>query len=77
MTDHTRPEIGLHVVPDPDDDASLPPVDGTEDVDAVVEDDPLLARAQRIAELPLAERPAAFDSLNRALVSELQTLEEG
>lgn len=39
--------------------------------------DPLLARAERIAELPLRERPAAFDGLNRAVVAELQTLEEG
>lgn len=67
MTDHTRDEPGLHVVADPD--------EGPTHDDA--HDDPLLARAQRIAELPLAERPAAFDSLNRVLVSELQTLEEG
>lgn len=61
MNDPTPDERGLHVVPDPEDQT----------------DDPLLARAQRIAELPLDERPAAFDGLNRALVAELQTLEEG
>lgn len=72
MTDPTRDEPGLHVVPDPDEDVpdETTPHEGEHD-------DPLLARAQRIADLPLAERPAAFDGLNRALVSELQTLEEG
>lgn len=38
--------------------------------------DPLLVRAERIADLPLAERPQAFDALNRALVADLQALEE-
>lgn len=38
--------------------------------------DPLLARAEAVGDLPLAERPAAFDALNRALVEELQALEE-
>lgn len=82
MTDQPPDEPGLHVVPDPDDaTTSTPPVpeDVAADADAGhdASDDPLLARAQRIAELPLAERPAAFDGLNRALVAELQTLEEG
>ncbi len=65
---------GLHVVPDPDEVAG--PADRAL-TEAVETGDPLLARAQRIAELPLGERPAAFDGLNRALVAELQTLEEG
>ena len=59
--------------------ADAPPVDGPP-VDDATEDaprDPLLARAERIADLPLAERPAAFDGLNRAVVAELNTLEEG
>lgn len=90
MNDQTPDEPGLHVVPDPEDDAaaSAPPdaaadaadtagPDAVPGVDEEGQDDPLLARAQRIAELPLAERPAAFDGLNRALVAELQTLEEG
>ena len=38
--------------------------------------DPLLDRAERIAELPLDERPAAFEGLDRAVVAELQSLEE-
>lgn len=38
--------------------------------------DPLLTRAEQVAELPLDERPAAFDGLNRALVAELHALEE-
>lgn len=80
MTDPTSDEPGLHVVPDPDE-APPPPVpadvDPGADAGEDAADDPLLARAQRIAELPLAERPAAFDGLNRALVAELQTLEEG
>lgn len=38
--------------------------------------DPLLARAEAVGDLPLTERPAAFDALNRALVEELQALEE-
>lgn len=83
MTDETPAQSGLHVVPDPDDAATaLPPDDGTgggttDVADEHAEGDPLLARAQRVAELPLADRPAAFDGLNRALVAELQTLEEG
>lgn len=55
----------LHLVPEPAPDEE--PVDR----------DPLLARAERIADLPLAERPAAFDGLNRAVVAELNALEEG
>ncbi len=81
MTDPTSDEPGLHVVPDPDEAVSPPlpedVVDAEADAGEDASDDPLLARAQRIAELPLAERPAAFDGLNRALVAELQTLEEG
>ena len=38
--------------------------------------DPLLGRAEQIADLPLGERVAAFDGLNRAVVAELQSLEE-
>lgn len=60
-----------HPGPDP---AGTPgvPSDGAAD-EAV---DPLLARAEAVGDLPLAERPAAFDALNRALVEELQALEE-
>lgn len=82
MTGPTPDEPGLHVVPDPDD-AVVPPSSGNDPADPAevadedVHGDPLLTRAQRIAELPLDERPAAFDGLNRALVAELQTLEEG
>ena len=54
-----------------------PTGEDTTDAGADTEDrDPLLDRAERIAELPLAERPAAFDGLNRAVVAELQSLEE-
>jgi len=68
MTDETHDPDGpvLRVVHDTD--ADGPPEEAL---------DPLLARAERIAELPLRERPAAFDGLNRAVVAELQTLEEG
>jgi hypothetical protein len=58
-----------------DDDASTGAHDG--DTGGDEPRDPLLARAERIADLPLAERPAAFDGLNRAVVAELNTLEEG
>lgn len=60
-----------HSGPDP---AGTPdePSDGATDEAA----DPLLARAEAVGDLPLAERPAAFDALNRALVEELQALEE-
>lgn len=47
-----------------------------DDVREGEERDPLLERAERIADLPLGERPAAFDGLNRAVVAELQSLEE-
>lgn len=77
MTTGPSDDHVLHVVPDP---APDPDPDGSADPhppDEVEEGDPLLGRAQRIADLPLAERPAAFDGLNRAIVGELQTLEEG
>ena len=87
MTGDGHEDHGLHVVPDPDPDVpgeaagvNDPALDLTLDpalAETVETGDPLLARAQRIAELPLDERPAAFDGLNRALVAELQTLEEG
>ena len=71
----------LHLVPaadpadaEPTDASTDAPVDGPEDE---APRDPLLARAERIADLPLAERPAAFDGLNRAVVAELNTLDEG
>ncbi len=57
--------------PDPAGTPDVPP-DGAADEAA----DPLLARAEAVGDLPLAERPAAFDALNRALVEELQALEE-
>ncbi len=91
MTEHRDHGPALHLVPaaqpdpadapeaTPDDTA---PVDGTPPADEGPDEadaprDPLLARAERIAELPLEERPAAFDGLNRAVVAELNTLEEG
>lgn len=90
MSEHRPDGPALHLVtgtdPEPDRDevdvapeAETPPAD-TPSEDAPTEDatrDPLLARAERIADLPLAERPAAFDGLNRAVVAELNTLEEG
>jgi hypothetical protein len=39
-------------------------------------DDPLLADARRIADLPLDERPGALERLNAAVVAELGRLEE-
>ena len=71
MNDHDDGPA-LHLVPAGDGDPD--PADHP-DTDAAR--DPLLARAERIAELPLGERPAAFDGLNRAVVAELHTLEEG
>ena len=62
--------------PDTSTDEPERPADGPDDTTAEHRD-PLLARAERIAELPLDERPAAFDGLNRAVVAELNTLEEG
>ncbi len=81
MTDAPRPDgPALHLVPghahaqpdqleQPDPDVATPEADADRD--------PLLARAERIADLPLGERPAAFDGLNRAVVAELNQLEEG
>ena len=78
MTEHDD-DRALRLVPDPADEPA--PDDAGPDVDdEMAEDDahdPLLARAERIADLPLDERPAAFDGLNRALVAELNQLEEG
>lgn len=65
MTDQPTPDAG--------------PPEGPDDGTAHAEDahrDPLLDRAERIAELPLDERPAAFEGLDRAVVAELQSLEE-
>lgn len=76
MTD--RPD--LHLVPGGDDGAPDSDLDhdAAQVQDAEVEArDPLLARAERIADLPLGERPAAFDGLNRAVVAELNHLDEG
>ncbi len=65
---------------DPDDDAGVdhdvPAIDSPSAVEGVIASDPLLDRAARIAELPLDERPGAFDSLNAALVAELNQLED-
>ena len=82
MTDEEQRPDGpaLHLVPTPEDeggvadagDADTEQADDTEQAR-----DPLLARAERIGDLPLAERPAAFDGLNRAVVAELNQLEEG
>ena len=84
MSEHRDDAPALHLVPATDGDPTgTPDVEATDATDAaeVSEDDgprdPLLARAERIADLPLAERPAAFDGLNRAVVAELNTLEEG
>lgn len=65
-TDETPDGPALHLVPVPD----QPP-------DEPIEGEPMLARAERIADLPLDQRPAAFDALNRAVVDELHALEEG
>lgn len=75
MTDDPEAPPALHLV-------SPPATDDATDADEQTPSpeearDPLLARAERIADLPLAERPAAFDGLNRAVVAELNTLEEG
>ncbi len=59
---------------EPDDDAAV--TDGPIVVEGAIASDPLLDRAARIAELPLDERPGAFDSLNAALVAELNQLED-
>lgn len=75
MNDDTPDTSPLRLVPTADDaphDGEGPGQDAVADVR-----DPLLARAEGIAELPLDERPAAFDGLNRALVAELNQLEEG
>lgn len=89
MTDgHDGDARSLRLVPEPDqahDGAPTPDPAGPDEAtaDTAPEDgvdgvrDPLLARAEGIADLPLAERPAAFDGLNRALVAELNQLEEG
>lgn len=81
MTEHDD-DRALRLVPDPADDPGPSDADGAAEADDVevaeeVGHDPLLARAERIADLPLDERPAAFDGLNRALVAELNQLEEG
>jgi hypothetical protein len=86
MTD--RPELHLVPADDDGDPAASPDPDQVAEVDAAPDDavlddaepegrDPLLDRAERIAELPLAERPAAFDRINRAVVGELNQLDEG
>ncbi len=90
MIEHPDDGPALHLVPaahpdrtdapaaEPTDDEpadDVPADDAPAEVDAPR--DPLLARAERIADLPLDERPAAFDGLNRAVVAELNTLEEG
>lgn len=89
MTDHLDDGPALHLVPATDPDDVGAPDPGPTDTpaqepsgdeaptDTDAPRDPLLARAERIADLPLAERPAAFDGLNRAVVAELNTLEEG
>lgn len=74
MNDDTTDTPPLRLVPT--DDAPQDDADPGEDAVADVRD-PLLARAEGVAELPLDERPAAFDGLNRALVAELNQLEEG
>lgn len=69
-TDATPDGPALHLVPVPDQAPEQPS-------DQHIEGEPLLARAERIADLPLDQRPAAFDALNRAVVDELHALEEG
>lgn len=49
---------------------------GGDATDGAIASDPLLDRAARIADLPLDERPGAFDSLNATLVAELNQLED-
>ena len=73
MTEHRPDGPALHLVPADEPDTDPVPADD----EGTASRDPLLARAERIADLPLAERPAAFDGLNRAVVAELNTLEEG
>lgn len=46
------------------------------DADEAVSAEPLAAMVQRIEDLPLRERPAAFDRVNANLVAELNALEE-
>ena len=79
----TDPTTGADAQPESEVQAEAPTAEDVAQVDAgdlAAEEeprDPLLARAERIADLPLAERPAAFDGLNRAVVAELNPLEEG
>lgn len=58
------------------DPATAPSDEATSPGDATTPGDPLLDRAARIADLPLDERPGAFDALNRSLVAELHALED-
>ena len=65
------------------DEPTVPPLrlvtSGDEQIDgapAPTDDDPLTALVQRIDDLPLRERPAAFERLNANLVAELNALEE-
>jgi len=44
--------------------------------DPSVDEDPLAALVQRIDDLPLRERSAAFERVNANLVAELNALEE-
>lgn len=55
-------------------DADAPDATATDRAGAEV--DPLATMVQRIDELPLRERPAAFDRVNANLVAELNALEE-
>lgn len=77
MSDHTvpdHPDRPLRLVGAPEDDTDAT---ARADTDEPGHRDPLLERAECIADLPLAERPAAFDGLNRAVVAELNLLDEG
>ena len=82
MTDGSEAPPALHLVAPPTTEGTTGDASTAADAEEQAPSpdearDPLLARAERIADLPLAERPAAFDGLNRAVVAELNTLEEG
>lgn len=73
MTDEPRtPPLRL-VTEDADVESPAPPA---LDTDAATDEDPLAKLVQRIEDLPLRERPAAFERLNANLVAELNALEE-
>jgi hypothetical protein len=81
VSEGARPDVSEGARPDVSEQPQLDQVvdaDRALDVEAVADGprDPLLSRAEGIGDLPLDERPGAFDGLNRALVAELQALEE-